>query len=163
MSFGCSIPLLGLILTASEKWALFWRFCRTVDILLRYLCFCNVFLIFQLFWMVSQWSSSKWPTMVNFAKKSGLNWLLMTNFGHFAGLPQNEAQIHPEWPISHYSPLFPSFATKVSHFSRNLKFSFVKVWNWWCLVLRLCWLAVKTTKTLSAFLKLVYFFFLVDG
>ena len=35
--------------------------------------------------------------------------------------PQNEAQIHSEWPILHDSQLFPSFSTKVSHFSRNLK------------------------------------------
>ena len=35
--------------------------------------------------------------------------------------PQNEAQIHSEWPILCDSQLFPSFATKVSHFSRNLK------------------------------------------
>ena len=27
VSFACSIPLFGLILTGSEKWALFWRFC----------------------------------------------------------------------------------------------------------------------------------------
>ena len=35
--------------------------------------------------------------------------------------PLNEAQIHSEWAISHDSQFFPSFATKVSHFSRNLK------------------------------------------
>ena len=35
--------------------------------------------------------------------------------------PQNEAQIYSEWPISPDSQLFPSFATKASHFWRNLK------------------------------------------
>ena len=35
--------------------------------------------------------------------------------------PQNEAQIDLEWPISPDSQLSPSFATKVSHFWRNLK------------------------------------------
>ena len=34
---------------------------------------------------------------------------------------QNEAQIDSEWPISTDSQLFPSFATKASHFWRNLK------------------------------------------
>ena len=33
----------------------------------------------------------------------------------------NEAQIDLEWPISPDSQLFPSFATKASHFRRNLK------------------------------------------
>ena len=41
--------------------------------------------------------------------------------------PQNEAQIDLEWPISPYSQLFPSFATKVSHFWRNLK----NFHSWW--------------------------------
>ena len=41
--------------------------------------------------------------------------------------PQDEAQIHLEWPISPHSQLFPSFANKASHFSRNLKkFSFLE-------------------------------------
>ena len=35
--------------------------------------------------------------------------------------PPNEAQIDSEWPISPNSQLFPSFATKASHFWRNLK------------------------------------------
>ena len=34
---------------------------------------------------------------------------------------QNEAQIDSEWPISPNSQPFPSFATKASHFWRNLK------------------------------------------
>ena len=40
-------------------------------------------------------------------------------FSHL--FPQNEAQIDSEWPISLDSQLFLSFATKVSHFWRNLK------------------------------------------
>ena len=35
--------------------------------------------------------------------------------------PQNEAEIDSEWSISPDSQLFPSFATKASHFWRNLK------------------------------------------
>ena len=35
--------------------------------------------------------------------------------------PQNEAGIDSEWSISPDSQLFPSFATKASHFWRNLK------------------------------------------
>ena len=35
--------------------------------------------------------------------------------------PHNEAQIHSEWPFSCNSQLFLSFATKASHFIRNLK------------------------------------------
>ena len=60
-----------------------------------------------------------------FCQKSGLDWLQMANFGHFAVFfhlfPQNEAQIDSKWPISPNSQLFPSFATKASHFWRNLK------------------------------------------
>ena len=60
-----------------------------------------------------------------FCQKSGLDWLKMANFGHFACFsfffPQNEAHIDSEWPISPNSQLFPSFATKTSHFRRNLK------------------------------------------
>ena len=43
-------------------------------------------------------------------------------FGMFFYLfPQNEAEIDSEWSISPDSQLFPSFATKASHFLRNLK------------------------------------------
>ena len=43
-------------------------------------------------------------------------------FGMFFYLfPQNEAEIDSEWSISPDSQLFPSFATKASHFWRNLK------------------------------------------
>ena len=45
-----------------------------------------------------------------------------SQFGMFFYLfPQNEAEIEAEWSISHDSQLFPSFATKVSHFWKNLK------------------------------------------
>ena len=56
-----------------------------------------------------------------FSQKSGLDWLKMANSGHFAVFPYNEAQIHSEWPFSCNSQLFPSFATKASHFIQNLK------------------------------------------
>ena len=70
----------------------------------------------------------KWLQMIHngeFCQKSGLHWLKMANFGHLTCFsifsPQNEAQIDLEWPISPDSQLFPSFATKASHFWRNLK------------------------------------------
>ena len=44
------------------------------------------------------------------------------SFCRFFYLPsQNEAQIDSGWPNSPNSQLFPSFATKMSHFWRNLK------------------------------------------
>ena len=57
------------------------------------------------------------------------NWLRLSQNGHFCIFfylfPQNEAEIDSEWSISPDSQLFPSFATKASHFWRNLKnFSF---------------------------------------
>ena len=59
-----------------------------------------------------------------FCQESGLDWLQTAYFGHFGRFfylfPQNEAQIDSEWPISPDSQLFPSFATKASHFWRNL-------------------------------------------
>ena len=50
--------------------------------------------------------------------QNGQIWLFCTIFYFF---PQNEAEIDSEWPISPNSQLFPSFATKASHFWRNLK------------------------------------------
>ena len=52
-------------------------------------------------------------------------WLRLSQNGQFGMFfyvfPQNEAEIDSEWSISPDSQLFPSFATKVSHFWRNLK------------------------------------------
>ena len=52
-------------------------------------------------------------------------WLRFSQNGHFCIFfylfPQNEAEIDLEWSISPDSQLFPSFATKPSHFWRNLK------------------------------------------
>ena len=50
--------------------------------------------------------------------QNGQIWLFCMIFYLF---PQNEAEIDSEWPISPNSQLFPSFATKASHFWRNLK------------------------------------------
>ena len=51
--------------------------------------------------------------------------LRLSQNGHFCIFfylfPQNEAEIDWEWSISPDSQLFPSFATKASHFWRNLK------------------------------------------
>ena len=52
-------------------------------------------------------------------------WLRLGPNGHFCIFfylfPQNEAEIDSEWSISSDSQLSPSFATKASHFWRNLK------------------------------------------
>ena len=56
-----------------------------------------------------------------FGQKSGLNWVKMANFACFSIFPQNEAEIDSEWSISPDSQLFPSFATKVSHFGEISK------------------------------------------
>ena len=52
-------------------------------------------------------------------------WLRLGQNGHFCIFfylfPQNEAEIDLEWSISPDSQLFLSFATKASHFWRNLK------------------------------------------
>ena len=60
-----------------------------------------------------------------FCQKRGLDWLKMGQFWSFCMFShlfsQNEAQIDSEWPSSLDSQLFLSFATKVSHFWRNLK------------------------------------------
>ena len=50
--------------------------------------------------------------------QNGLNWSFCRIFYLF---PQNEAEIDSEWSISPYSQLFPSFATKLCYFWRNLK------------------------------------------
>ena len=46
---------------------------------------CQIFWVFQLFQIALHWRVSKWPTMANFAKKSGLDRLQTANFGHFVG------------------------------------------------------------------------------
>ena len=52
-------------------------------------------------------------------------WLRLSQNGNFCIFfylfPQNEAEIDSEWSISSDSQLFSSFATKASHFWRNLK------------------------------------------
>ena len=63
-----------------------------------------------------QWQilPKKW---LRLAQKS--QFLSFCRFFHL--FPQNEAQIDSEWPISPDSQLFSSFATKASHFRRNLQ------------------------------------------
>ena len=56
-----------------------------------------------------------------FGQKSGLDWVKMAILHIFLSFPQNDAEIDSEWSISPDSQLFPSFATKASHFWRNLK------------------------------------------
>ena len=57
-----------------------------------------------------------------FGQKSGLDWVKMAIFAYFSIFsPNNEAEIDSEWSISPDSQLSPSFATKASHFWRNLK------------------------------------------
>ena len=52
-------------------------------------------------------------------------WLRLSQNVHFCIFfylfPQNDTEIDSEWSISPDSQLFPSFATKASHFWRNLK------------------------------------------
>ena len=61
------------------------------------------------------------PQMQIWPKK----WLRLGQNSHFCIFfylfPQNEAEIDSEWSISPDSQLLPSFATKTSHFWRNLK------------------------------------------
>ena len=60
--------------------------------------------------------------MANFGQKTGLDLVQNGHFCIFFYLfPQNEAEIDSEWSISPDSQLFPSFATKASHFWRNHK------------------------------------------
>ena len=79
-----------------------------------------------------------WKKWLRLAPKS--QFLSFCRFIHL--FPQNEAQIDLEWPISPYSQLFPSFATKVSHFWRNLKnFSFLcKIYQQIFWVFELFWI-----------------------
>ena len=51
-----------------------------------------------------------------FSQKSWLDWLKWPILVILQVFPHNEAQIHLEWPFSCNSQLFPSFATKASHF-----------------------------------------------
>ena len=69
------------------------------------------------------------PQLQTWPKK----WLRLSQNGHFCIsfylFPQNEAEIDSEWSISPYSQLFPSFATKASHFWRNLRIFWLGGWG----------------------------------
>ena len=57
-----------------------------------------------------------------FGQKSGLDWVKMAIFAYFSIFsPKMRLRLTQEWSISPDSQLFPSFATKASHFWRNLK------------------------------------------
>ena len=58
-----------------------------------------------------------------FCQKSGLDRVKMANFACFSIFSPKMRLIDSEWSISPDSQLFPSFATKASHFWRNLKIS----------------------------------------
>ena len=63
---------------------------------------------------------------VKFGQKSGFDCVKMANLACFSIFsPQNEAEIDSEWSISPDSQLFPSFATKASHFGEISKFLFL--------------------------------------
>ena len=67
----------------------------------------------------SQWQI--WPKKWLRLGQSGQNSQILSFCRFFYLFPQNEAKIDSEWSISPDSQLFPSFATKASHFWRNLK------------------------------------------
>ena len=83
--------------------------------LAKFLSFSNCFTLKQLKMIHNgEFCQKKWLSLA----ENGQFW----SFCRFSHLfPQNEAQIDSEWPVSPDSQLFPSFATKASHFWRNLK------------------------------------------
>ena len=80
--------------------------------------FFEFFNFFKLFYTNAAENDPQWQI---WPKK----WLRLSQNGHFCIFfylfPQNEVEIDSEWSISPDSQLFPSFATKASHFWRNLK------------------------------------------
>ena len=82
------------------------------------------FEFFNLFRIILHWSGSKWPYNGKFCQKSDLDWLQMTNFGHFAVFPSFLQKWGLDWlGMANFTwfTTFPSFATNSSHFKRNLK------------------------------------------
>ena len=78
--------------------------------------FFEFFNFFELFYTKAAQNDTQWPIL---PKK----WLRLAPNGQFWSFCmffhlflQNEAQIDSDWPISPNSQLFPSFATKASHF-----------------------------------------------
>ena len=81
----------------------------------KFFGFSNFFKLFQTNVAQNHVQLQIWP-------KKSLRLVQNGQFGMFFYLfPQNEAEIDSEWSISPDSQLFPSFATKASHFWRNLK------------------------------------------
>ena len=105
----------------ATKASYFWRnlknfcFCRGEGYIGKFFDFSN---FFKLFHTNAGGNDPQWQI---WPKK----WLRLSPNSQFCMFfylfPQNEAEIDSEWSISPDSQLFPSFATKASHFWRNLK------------------------------------------
>ena len=99
---------------------------RLVEILLRYLSFCQFWLgggvhqlnfpRFATFWIVSNWSGSRWPTMANFATEVawiGSKWPILVNF-NFPGFPPKSSSNWLEMANFGQFQLSPGFPQKVA-------------------------------------------------
>ena len=98
---------------------------------LKNFCFCSgVGVHCHIFWSSSTFLNHftlkqlKMTHNGKFCQKSGLDWLKIANFGHFAGFSIFSPKIRLRLTLNGSSPdsqLFPSFTTTVSHFWRNIK------------------------------------------
>ena len=79
------------------------------------------FNFFKLFHTEAAQNDTQWPILPKKWPRLAANGQFWSFCRFSCTFPQNEAQIDSEWPISPDSQLFPSFATKASHFWRNLK------------------------------------------
>ena len=83
-------------------------------------CF-EFFNFFKLFHTKVAQNDTQWPILPEKWLRLAPNSQSWSFCRFFYLFPQNEAQIDSEWLMSPDSQLFPSFATKASHFWRNLK------------------------------------------
>ena len=91
-----------------------WGVCT----LANFLSFPTISNRFRPVWLKNHPQLQIWPKKWIRLVQNGQIWSFYTIFYHF---PQNEAEIDSELSISPNSQLFPSFATKASHFWGNPK------------------------------------------
>ena len=102
----------------STKASHFWGTLKNFHFWLGGMYTCNFFESFHTNVAQNHPQLQIWPKKWLRLGQNGQIGLFCMIFYHF---PQNEAEIDSEWSISLDSQLFPSFATKVSHFWRNPK------------------------------------------
>ena len=117
-----NFPNSQLFLSFATKASHFWRNLKNICSWGGYIGkFFEFFNFFESFHTKVAQNDPQWQILPKMWLRLAQNDQFWSFCRFFHLFPQNETQIDLEWPISPDSQLFPSFATKTSHFWRNLK------------------------------------------